>query len=100
MALFPRCLRVKVLDPVDITEMAEEMVPSQMLEEEVFVHKAGVAELAERVAPVGGIVCVPFTPVSCQLGTRVDASLMGEDLEKNNKGKFRRKKSLQNVSWT
>lgn len=48
---------------VRVTEVAEEMITSQVAEELVIVHEPGVAELTQGVAPVAAVVCVTLPPV-------------------------------------
>ena len=47
--------------------MTEEVIPSQMLEENVLVQESGVAELAEGMAAVRSVVGIALAAVSCQL---------------------------------
>lgn len=61
--------------------MAEVVVPAQVLEQLVVVQVALVAELAEGVAPVGGVIGVPVDPVPGQVLPGVPFPLVGEDLE-------------------
>ena len=60
--------------------MAEEVLPPQVEEERVLVEEALVAELAEGVAAVGGVVGVALPPVRGQLGSRVQPPLVRETL--------------------
>ena len=64
--------------------MAEEVLPPQVEEERVLVEEALVAELAERVAAVGGVVGVALPPVRGQLGSRVQPPLVRETLLNRN----------------
>lgn len=56
------------------------MVPTQVFEQLVVVKVTVVAELAERVTPVAGVVRVSVGPVPSQLLAVVPLALMGEDL--------------------
>lgn len=58
------------------------MVPSEMPVQFVLVHEPGLAELALRVAAVGGVVGIALAAVGGQVGAGVQAALVGEDLVK------------------
>ena len=75
-----RVLRVEVLQPVRVAEVAEVVILAQMLEQVLVVYEALVAKLAERVAAVGGVVGVALPPVRGQLGSRVQPPLVRETL--------------------
>lgn len=60
--------------------MAEVVVPAQVFEQLVVVKVTVVAELAERVTPVAGVVRVSVGPVPSQFLAVVPLALMGEDL--------------------
>lgn len=60
--------------------MAEVVVPAQVFEQLVVVKVTVVAELAERMTPVAGVVRVSVGPVPSQLLAVVPLALMGEDL--------------------
>ena len=61
--------------------MAEEVVPSQMPVQLVFVDEASVAELAEGMASVRGVVGIAFAAMQGQRASSVRAPLVDKDLE-------------------
>lgn len=61
--------------------MAEVVIPAQVFQQLVVVQVALVAELAEGVAPVGGVIGVPVDPVPGQVLPGIPFPLIGEDLE-------------------
>lgn len=68
------------LGTVCVTEMAEVVVPAQVFEQLVVIKVTIVAELAERVSSVAGVIWVSVRSVTRQLLTVVPLSLMGENL--------------------
>lgn len=76
------CLPVVLLSPLRVTEVAEVVVPAQVFEQLVVVQVALVAELAEGVAPVGGVIRVPVDPVPGQVLPGIPFPLVGEDLQR------------------
>lgn len=71
---------VVLLRTVSVAEMAEVVVPSQVFKQLVVVKVAVVAELAERVSSVTGVIWVSVCSVTCQFLTSVPLPLVGEDL--------------------
>lgn len=71
---------VVLLGTVCITEMAEVVVPAQVLKQLIVIKVAVVAELAERVSSVTGVVRVSVCSVACQFLSVVPFTFMGEDL--------------------
>ncbi|TNN43766.1 hypothetical protein EYF80_046037 [Liparis tanakae] len=60
--------------------MAEVVVPAQVLQQLVVVEVPVVAELAERVSSVAGVVRISVRSVTGQFLAVVPFTLMGEDL--------------------
>lgn len=75
------CLPVVLLSPLRVTEVAEVVIPAQVFQQLIVVQVALVAELAEGVAPVGGVIRVPMDPVPGQVLPGIPLPLVGEDLE-------------------
>lgn len=78
--------------------MAEVVVPAQVFKQLVIIEVTVIAELAERVSSVTGVVRVSMRSVTCQFLTVVPFTLMGEDLvvgEVTFKYKFRLHMSLK-----
>lgn len=71
---------VVLLGTVSITEMAEVVVPSQVFKQLIIVKVTVIAEFAERVSSVTGVVRVSMCSVTCQFLTGVPLPLVGEDL--------------------
>ena len=71
---------VVLLGTVSVAEMAEVVVPSQVFKQLVVVKVTVVAELAERVSSVTGVIWVSVCSVTCQFFTSVPLPLVGEDL--------------------
>lgn len=71
---------VVFLGTVCITEMAEVVVPAQVFKQLVIIKVTVIAELAERVSSVTGVVRVSMCSVTCQFLTVVPLTLMREDL--------------------
>ena len=63
--------------------MAEEVLPSEVEEERVLVEEALLAELAERVAAVRGVVGVALPAVQRQVRPVVQPPLVREYLKNN-----------------
>lgn len=61
--------------------MAEVVVPAQVLQQFIVVKVTVIAELAERVSPVTGVVWIAVCSVTGQFLAVVPFTLMGEDLE-------------------
>ena len=76
-----RELREVELLAVGVAEVAEEVVPSQMPVQLVFVDEASVAELAEGMASVRGVVGIAFAAMQGQRASSVRAPLVDKDLE-------------------
>lgn len=66
--------------------MAEVVVPAQVLQQLIVVKVTVIAELAERVSSVAGVVRISVRSVTCQFLAVVPFTLMGEDLV--GEGKF------------
>lgn len=82
---FYACLKwfyppVVFLGTVCITEMAEVVVPAQVLKQLIIIKVTVIAELAERVPSVAGVIWVSVCSVTCQFLTVVPLPLVGEDL--------------------
>ena len=61
--------------------MAEEVFPSQMEEECIFIEEALLAKFAERMAAVRSVVGVTLPPVQSQVGPVVQSPLVRENLK-------------------
>lgn len=68
------------LGTVRVTEMAEVVVPAQVFEQLIVIKVTIIAELAERVSSVAGVIWVSMRSVTRQFLTVVPLSLVGEDL--------------------
>lgn len=71
---------VVVLGPIRVTEVAEVVVSTQMLEQLVIVQIAFITELAEWVPTMRRVIWVPLHAVPCQVLARVPLALICEDL--------------------
>lgn len=60
--------------------MAEVVVPAQVFQQLIIIKVAVVAELAERVSSVTGVIWVSMCSVTCQFLSVVPLPLVGEDL--------------------
>lgn len=60
--------------------MTEVVVPTQVLQQLVIVEVTIIAELAERMSSVTGVIRVSVRSVACQFLTIVPFSLMRKDL--------------------
>lgn len=60
--------------------MAEIVVPAQVFQQLIIVKVTVIAELAERVSSVTGVVRVPVSPMASQFFTVVPLALIGENL--------------------
>lgn len=85
---------VVLLGTVSIAKMAEVVVPSQVFKQLIIVKITVVAELAERVSSVTGVIRVSMCSVTCQFLTVVPLALMGEDLVGMVKVKVNTKRQL------
>lgn len=68
------------LGTVCITEMAEVVVPAQVFQQLIIIKVTVIAEFAERVSSVAGVIRVSVCSVTCQFLTGVPLALVGEDL--------------------
>lgn len=68
------------LGTVCVTEMAEVVVLAQVFEQLIVIKVTIIAELAERVSSVAGVIWVSVRSVTRQFLAVVPLSLMGEDL--------------------
>ena len=68
------------LRTVCITEVAEVVVPAQVFQQLVIIEVSVIAELAEWVSSVTGVVWVSVRSMTGQLLTVVPLPFMGEDL--------------------
>ena len=73
--------RIVLLQPVGVAKVAEEVFPSEVEEERVLVEEALLAELAERVAAVRGVVGVALPAVQRQVRPVVQPPLVREYLK-------------------
>lgn len=78
-------LPVVFLRAIRIAEVAEVVIPAQVLKQLIIVKIAVVAKFAEGVSSVAGVIGVPVCPVLCQFLAVVPFSLVTEDLVKEGK---------------
>ena len=76
-----RVLRVEVLQPVRVAEVAEVVILAQMFEQVLVVYEALVAKLAERMPLEAGVVRVSVPPVFHEVLPVVELPLVGEHLQ-------------------
>lgn len=68
------------LGTISVTEMAEVVISAQVFKQLVVVQVTFIAELAERVTPVTGVIRVSMRSVTGQFFPVVPLALRGEDL--------------------
>ena len=76
-----RVLRVEVLQPVRVAEVAEVVILAQMFEQVLVVYEALVAKLAQRMPLEAGVVRVSVSPVLHEVLPVVELPLVGEHLQ-------------------
>lgn len=78
-------LPVVFLRAICITEVAEVVVPAQVFKQLVIVKIPVIAEFAEGVSSVAGVIRVSVCSVLCQFLTVIPFPLVTEDLVKEGK---------------
>lgn len=72
---------VVLLRAICVTEVAKVVIPAQVFQQLIVIKVTVIAELAERVASVTGVIWVSMRSVTCQLLTIIPLPFMGKDLQ-------------------